>query len=53
MFDPDTPSTEAWCILENTAILPFARPSSTYISQSGRDRSSGIPARCPATSETS
>ena len=36
MFDPETPSTEAWCIFENTTIWPLARPSITYISQSGR-----------------
>ena len=53
MFDPETPSTDAWCIFENTTIWPLARPSITYISQSGRDRSSGMPARCPATSDSS
>ncbi len=45
MLEPETPSTEAWCILENTAILPFARPSMTCISQSGRDLSSGMPGK--------
>ena len=50
---PETPSTVAWCILENTAIR--SRPSSstypsmTHISHSGRDRSSGRPASRPHT----
>ena len=52
-LDPDTPSTVAWCIFENTAILSPSYPSITHISHSGRDRSSGSPARWPASSTSS
>ena len=55
-LEPETPSTVAWCIFENTttrSASPSPRnPSITHISHSGRERSNGSPARC-AVSEVS
>ena len=36
-----TPSTIAWCVLVSSANRPPDRPSTRYISHSGRSRSSG------------
>ena len=46
---PETPSTSAWCVLANTAQRRSSRPSTTQISQSGLERSSG----CAMTRPTS
>ena len=38
---PETPSTSAWWVFDRTAQLPSSSPSTTQISQSGLDLSSG------------
>ncbi len=50
---PDTPSMAAWCVLVTMAIMPCSRPSTTYISHSGRLRSSGRPMASSANSASS
>ena len=50
---PDTPSTAAWWILPISATLPSWRPSTTWISHSGRARSSGTPTMAPVRSVSS
>ena len=37
---PETPSTNAWCVLANIAHRPSSRFSTTQISHSGLERSS-------------
>ena len=50
---PETPSTAAWWILPIRATLPSWRPSTTWISHSGRARSSGTPTMAPVRSVSS
>ena len=40
MSTPETPSTSAWWVLESSAKRSSARPSTSQISHSGRERSS-------------
>ena len=42
-----TPSTSAWCILARARRVPPARPSTTVISHSGRERSRRREISCP------
>ena len=48
-----TPSTNAWCILNNSAERSFSSPSIQYASQSGLSRSIGVAITAAANSSRS